>query len=90
MANNKLTKEKAIEMIAEILISSAEEILKDIEENPKITLDNLGLDELDQIELIMDIQKEFNISIPYEDIPDCYGSDFTIDKLVEITNKQIR
>ena len=42
---------------------------KDInEDNLNSTFDELGIDSLDSIELVMDLEKEFKITIPDQDV----------------------
>jgi acyl carrier protein len=62
MAHKEETIEKVKELIAQSLGVSREEILPDAS-----FIDDLGADSLDIVELVMLIEKEFNIEIPDED-----------------------
>ena len=62
MAHKDETIEKVKELIAQSLGVSREEILPDAS-----FIDDLGADSLDIVELVMLIEKEFNIEIPDED-----------------------
>lgn len=52
----------------------------DQEMNDNQTAKDLDLDSLDQIELVMEIEKEFNINIPDENLP----INPTLDQLVAL------
>ena len=62
MAHKEETIEKVKELIAQSLGVSREEIRPDAS-----FIDDLGADSLDIVELVMLIEKEFNIEIPDED-----------------------
>lgn len=52
----------------------------DQEMNDNQTAKDLDLDSLDQVELVMEIEKEFNINIPDENLP----INPTLDQLVAL------
>ncbi|MGD9034444.1 MAG: acyl carrier protein [Desulfobacteraceae bacterium] len=54
--------EKVIEIICEQLNVSAEDVVPEAS-----FVDDLGADSLDQVELIMAMEEEFDVSIPDED-----------------------
>jgi len=54
--------EKIIQMVAEKMDKPKEEITED-----KSFVNDLGADSLDTVELMMDIEDEFDLSIPEED-----------------------
>ena len=62
MANKEETIAKVKDLIADCLNVSKEEIVPDAS-----FIDDLGADSLDIVELVMHIEKEFNIEIPDED-----------------------
>lgn len=55
-------KDKVINIIIEKLGADKDEVLADAK-----FIDDLGADSLDTVELIMELEKEFDISIPDED-----------------------
>ena len=65
---------------------------------PSTSLGELGADELDTIELIMELEDHFDVTIPDEAISDVTGDDdwqtgtdrLTMVKLAEIVNQQKR
>jgi acyl carrier protein len=65
---------------------------------PSTSLADLGADELDMVELIMELEEHFGVSIPDEAITDLTGDDdwqvgidrLTMSKLAEIVERQKR
>ena len=62
MANKEGIAQAAVELIAESLGVSADEVHPD-----SSFIDDLGADSLDIVELVMEIEKRFEIEIPDED-----------------------
>lgn len=62
MANMEGIAQAAVELIAESLGVSADEVHPD-----SSFIDDLGADSLDIVELVMEIEKRFEIEIPDED-----------------------
>jgi len=52
--------------------------------------DDLGCDSLDVIELIMALEKEFQISIPDSEVEDLPENVCTVSKCIEIVRKHIK
>lgn len=74
-------KQKIKEIISELAVVPVEEVLDD-----STLRDDLGLDSIDVVEVIMAIEKEFNIQIPDED----YHNDFTVKQLFEMLEYRIK
>ncbi len=62
MADRAEVAERVIEIVAEKMDKPKEEISEE-----KSFVNDLGADSLDQVELIMDIEDEFDLSIPEEE-----------------------
>ena len=62
MANKAEISQKAVELIAESLGISSDEVQAD-----SSFIDDLGADSLDIVELVMEIEKQFSIEIPDEE-----------------------
>jgi acyl carrier protein len=57
-------------------------------EEPDVTLADLDMDSLDEIELGLDLEETFDIEIPDEDLRRNYG-DMTVSDLVEYIAKKM-
>ena len=62
MADQKAIADRIIEIVAEKMDKPKEEITED-----KSFVNDLGADSLDTVELMMDIEDEFDVSIPEEE-----------------------
>ena len=56
--------------------------------SPDSTLNQMGLDSLDYLELIMDLEKEFNIGIPEEDLINM--GDQTVETLTDYVSNRLK
>lgn len=61
--------------------------LDDVKPTTKLQQD-FGADSLDIVEVTMEIEKEYNISIPDVDAPGL-GEDVTVQQVIELTQKHI-
>jgi acyl carrier protein len=71
-----------------IVMQAVEFLLQDKPEAPEPTLDmnikNVGLDSLDVVELLMEIEEEYSISIPDEEVANCDTIQDVVDLALKI------
>lgn len=73
---------KVKEIIQNVLVVEDEEL-----DSPNFNLSELG-DSLDLVEIIMFIEREFDIGIPDDDVREC--SEFTVNKIVEYIIEKLK
>ena len=78
-------KDKVKEILIDILGASEYDVKND---NAHLIYD-LGCDSLDIVEIAMELEKEFNIRIPDEEIDDKHEKCFTISYVVEVVKKHL-
>ena len=78
-------KDKVKEILIDILGVSEYDVKND---NAHLIYD-LGCDSLDIVEIAMELEKEFNIRIPDEEIDDKHEKCFTISYVVEVVKKHL-
>ena len=61
-----MNRNEILEKVKEVICNLTGEEIESVEEDSRITED-LGMDSLDKVEFIMDLETEFDINIPDED-----------------------
>jgi len=62
----------------------------EFDEKSSLGGNELRMDELDQVELVMALEEEFNISIPDEDAEQYIGFDNTVKDVIEYIGRKIK
>lgn len=75
-----MTREEVKKALIEVLKDRGFDV-EDVSEDASLT-DDLGLDSLDLVDLTMDIEEKFGISIPDEDLPKLSTVGAVIDYIV--------
>ena len=63
--------------------------LSDEQKEKKKVIEDLGGDSLDQLEIIMEVEKEFSITVTDEEGDKLFSTDPTIGEIIDFTMKKI-
>ena len=82
-------KDEYKDKVKEILIDKLGVSEYDVKNDNTHLIYDLGCDSLDIVEIAMELEKEFNIRIPDEEIDDKHEKCFTISYVVEVVKKHL-